>query len=376
MRRLDVLPPTLADGDQHHDAQVADELSDLLVVGGRVRPELCHLPEHGDGAAPCRPIHEILERRAHRHRIRVPAVVHEQPAAGQRHLLAAPARERNDYFALDVDAERRRRVERAQRILCLVAPAKGEGDVAAGEAQPRGAVLRNRVRLPAPHDFEVASLHSKVVGHDRNAARRQRRDELALRLGNRCERANALQMCRSDVRDYTDGRAGDFRKRRDLSEAAHGELEDAHFGVELQPAERQRDAELVVVARLGRDRLSPQPGDGGKDVLRRRLPRGAGNRDHSRLASVAHSPAEGCQRGEGVFGHERRRGALSHRVADERLAATDGDEEITRGDAPGVDLHARRDGRSGRPLQAARAESLDLVELQRDHVRAASRRST
>ena len=64
----------------------------------------------------------------------------------------------------------------------------------------------------------------------------------------------------------------------------------------------------------------------------------------------------------------------SHRVADEGLAVADGDEEVARGDAPGVDLHARRDGRSGSPLQAARAESLDLVELQRDHVRAASRR--
>ena len=84
--------------------------------------------------------------------------------------------------------------------------------------------------------------------------------------------------------------------------------------------ERQRDAELVVVARLGRDVFRRSLADRGEDVLCRSLPRRAGDRDDCRPASVAHRPAERRESGERVVGHERRRGASRQRVVDVRVA--------------------------------------------------------
>ena len=42
----------------------------------------------------------------------------------------------------------------------------------------------------------------------------------------------------------------DLAQRGDLAEAAHRQLEHADLGVGLEPAERQRHAQLGVVARL------------------------------------------------------------------------------------------------------------------------------
>ena len=61
--------------------------------------------------------------------------------------------------------------------------------------------------------------------------------------------------------------------QRDLAEAAHPHLGDADLGVGLEPAERQRHAELVVVVALVRDRARVRRAEREQDVLRRRLAR-------------------------------------------------------------------------------------------------------
>src|SRR5512133_794801 len=63
----------LADAEHDVDAEAADELADLAVVLRRGRAELRHLSEHRDLAATV--LREILERRAHRGRVRVVRVV-------------------------------------------------------------------------------------------------------------------------------------------------------------------------------------------------------------------------------------------------------------------------------------------------------------
>ena len=81
------------------------------------------------------------------------------------------------------------------------------------------------------------------------------------------------------------------------------------LGVRLDAADRQRHADLGVVAPLGGDRAPLGRADRGEDVLRRGLPHRAGDRDEAGAAAVAHAAGERRQRGEGVVGDKRCRGA-------------------------------------------------------------------
>ena len=60
---------------------------------------------------------------------------------------------------------------------------------------------------------------------------------------------------------------GERGERRDLAEPAHPHLDDAELGLGLDPAERQRHAELVVVVRLGRDGAQVRRAERREDVL-------------------------------------------------------------------------------------------------------------
>src|SRR3954453_15890367 len=63
------------DPDHEVDPGGAGVLADLAVVARRLRPQLAHLPQHGERALGPEG-REMVERRAHRHRVRVVAVVH------------------------------------------------------------------------------------------------------------------------------------------------------------------------------------------------------------------------------------------------------------------------------------------------------------
>ena len=93
---------------------------------------------------------------------------------------------------------------------------------------------------------------------------------------------------------------GERAELGDLAEPAHRELEDAELGVRLDAADRQRHADLGVVAALGGDRSALRRADRGEDVLRRGLAHRAGDRDESRAAALADTPGERRQGGVGV----------------------------------------------------------------------------
>jgi hypothetical protein len=75
-----------------------------------------------------------------------------------------------------------------------------------------------------------------------------------------------------------------------------------------------------------------------EDVLRRRLPERAGDRDDPCAASRAHGPADRRERRELVRRNECRTGAPRARPSEIRLAAADCDEQSSGPHAARVDL--------------------------------------
>src|SRR5919197_5513299 len=90
---LDVAMRQLADGHQLGDPELGDGAPDLAMELRSVGPELGHVPEHDEPPSRAGPFGEVLERGAHRNRIRVVAVVHQDTASGQLVLVAEPAGE-------------------------------------------------------------------------------------------------------------------------------------------------------------------------------------------------------------------------------------------------------------------------------------------
>ena len=156
----------------------------------------------------------------------------------------------------------------------------------------------------------------------------------------------------------------------DLAGAAHRHLRHDDLGLGLDPAERERQADLVVEAVRRRDGAQAGAQERREDVLRRRLPDRAGDRHDASIAAGADGTAQRGERGVRVVGHERRRRAARAGVVEERLAARDGDEEVARPDPARVDLDAG-DG-VGVALEPAQRERPHLGERQRDQVRASN----
>ena len=229
-------------------------------------------------------------RGPHRERARVPGVVDEQAAARERHLLAAPARQ------LDVPGAHVRLVERqperlvgeqrGERVVGVVARADAELERHPAAEHLGGESRAVVERLPGD-DLGVAgeAADGQARGDERvelgrgrddgGGAGRQRLEQLRLRAGHALERADQLEVRRRDRRDHADVRPRDVAERRDLAEAAHGQLQHADLGVRLESGERERDAELGVEARLGRDGARVRAAERGQDVLGRGLADGA-----------------------------------------------------------------------------------------------------
>ena len=193
----------------------------------------------------------------------------------------------------------------------------------------------------------------------------QRLDQLGLRARDVLDRLDELEVHRADVRDQRHVGPRERREPRDLAEAAHAHLGDADLGVRLEPAERERHAELVVVVRLGGDRPRVRQAERGEDVLRRRLAGGAGDPDDAGPRAVADRARDRGERGVRVVGDERRRRPARERVRDEVGAAADRDEEVALLDPARVDLQPGDGVGPGACDEAA--ERLEEGELERDH---------
>jgi hypothetical protein len=75
-----------------------------------------------------------------------------------------------------------------------------------------------------------------------------------------------------------------------------------------------------------------------EDVLRRRLPHRAGDRNDTRAAPRTHCCTDRCERSERLGRYERRCRTARASVVEECVAATERDEEIAGRDTPRVDL--------------------------------------
>ena len=86
-----------------------------------------------------------------------------------------------------------------------------------------------------------------VARHDRCTARGKRVDQLRLGAGDVLHRTEKLEVDRPDARNHSDVGSGDRAKLGDLPEPAHPHLQDDHLCVGFDPAQRQRQADLVVL---------------------------------------------------------------------------------------------------------------------------------
>ena len=123
----------------------------------------------------------------------------------------------------------------------------------------------------------------------------------------------------------------------DLPEPAHAHLGDEDLGLGLEPADRQRQADLVVLALRRPDRRHDGAAERTEDVLRRGLARGADDGDDARVALRADERRERCERCFLIARHERG-GAPRGRVRDVLDAGVESDEEVTRPDDARVGL--------------------------------------
>ena len=174
-------------------------------------------------------------------------------------------------------------------------------DRAEGRAQPGGS---NASRLTSP-PTRTTSRSSRSTGKPSGTIAVRRRkggDQLSLGPDDAVEIADVLEVDRADVRDHADLGPGERAELGDLAEAAHRQLEDAELGVALDAADRQRHADLGVVAALGGDRPPLGRADRGEDVLRRRLAHRPGDRDDSRRLRSRTRAGEGGERREASSG--------------------------------------------------------------------------
>ena len=201
---------------------------------------------------------EQRERRAHRGRIGVVALVDQQHRAArhvERDALAAPDRRlqlgERERRERQVGAEQLRRREHAERIVDHVPAGRAElvGDVVAENARLHGRGLglqrdlqraarrrlrvrrtRRSARCPAAARRPVQPLELRDIGIDhRGAARLDAGEDLRLRVRDGIERAEEFQMHRRDRGDDRHMRTHQRGQRRDLARMVHADLEHAEL---------------------------------------------------------------------------------------------------------------------------------------------------
>ena len=357
------------------DPEICGEAADPDVVLVGLLAELGHLPEDGDPPAVARALREVDERGVHRVGIRVVRVVDDEASPGKLRFLPAPRRERDERKTIRHPIERQpERVVRMQRGECVggemtLREWKLELDDHSVHREAGRAAERLDLVGREPAEDDVVAREERIEGarrgDDGDSARRQRRNRLGVRLRHPFDGAEELEMLWADVRHEDDRRARDGAQRRDLTQPSHTHLGHEHAGLGLEPAHRQREADLVVEAPLGPDRRNLRRAQRSEDVLRRGLAGRADDRDDLRVALPADERGDRRERGLLVLGDERR-GAAFTRLVDVLHAGVERDEEVS-----GPDLaRVRLDGRDlALPDERAERQLCDLVEPQRDHDR-------
>ncbi len=129
----------------------------------------------------------------------------------------------------------------------------------------------------------------------------------------------------------------DRAERGDLTETAHAHLGDEDARVRLEPADRERQADLVVQALLRPDRRHMRRAERTEDVLRRRLPGRADDCDDLRARSSTGRASRAPRAPLPGRRDERGRSACARLV-----------------DEPDARVRARRRGRPARPRASPR----------------------
>ena len=164
-----------------------------------------------------------------------------------------------------------------------------------------------------------------------------------------------------DLRDVADIRLRGRAELGDLAEAAHSHLDDRGLGVGLQATERERQADLVVLAPSATTARACGPTRAPRmsfvDVFAVD-PVIATTRAG---AALADRPRERRQRSERVLRDERRGGSARERVSGKLGSAPHRDEEVA-GAHVGASrpLEAGRLSGAVRPLELARGEACRL----------------
>ena len=265
---------------------------------------------------------KVAQRRPHRHRVGVVAVGDHEAAARHVEPLAAPARELDlartgpqlvvAGIQPQADAGRDRGGQ-VEAVVVLVEVHRHR------EVRPRSAISALPAAMPArrtsapassPNVITRARVISHVgleqrlgVRHDRRPVGAERLQDLGLGLGHRLDRPDELEVDGPDRRDHGDVGAGDLGQIGDLAHPAHGQLADHGLGVGLDPAQRQRQADLGVEVGVARHRPQPPAQDRAQDVLGGRLPGRAGDADHPRARAPPHLGRDLAQ-GDQRVGHD------------------------------------------------------------------------
>ncbi len=244
--------------------------------------------------------------------------------------------------------------------------------VADGEA--RDPVLAGDVRRVEPAEDDVVAAEMWLERVARAPARRQcppaGSDSIASALASatRSTRAEELEMLRADVGHDDEARLRDRAERCDLAEPAHPHLGDQDLRLGLEPADRERQADLVVQAPLGPDRRHVRRAERTEDVLRRRLPGRPDHRDDLRVAALAGRAARSRRvraswsSGTSVIA-PRARASSTNRTPVFR--ATKRSPRPTSRESA---LTAVIESPGSPPSSTPRAEPRDLLEPNRDHV--------
>ena len=136
-----------------------------------------------------------------------------------------------------------------------------------------------------------------------------------------------------DVRDHADLGLRDGREVGELADLARAQLADAELVLGLEPEERQRQAEAIVVVAMGGECRHVRGAERGEHVLRGRLAIRSGDADHLPAPRTPHLARDRAERRKRVVGlqhahpRERARAAAAAQHGD-RARRLHGVEEV------------------------------------------------
>ena len=258
------------------DAGRQDRLGQRDMEGIRLIAQFAHRPEHRDPAGRTLLLAEQGERRRHRGRIGVIALVDHQhlaavnsdpaarTAAGQLLQLAERQTGGEPVTTKRIDHRQHR-----QRIRHPVRAGRCDGEAERGAAQAGGdkAAALFRPALVARADIGAFAAAKgddprgmgtgggdqpvamrRIIGDHRGAAGLQPLEDLALGVGDRFLAGEEGAVRRRDRRHQRDMRAHKPGQLGQLAGVIHPHLEHAEASVARHPRERQRHAGVIVVA--------------------------------------------------------------------------------------------------------------------------------